>query len=112
MTLALRLRTKESACSPARLEVPVAADGLLLGRSRDADFQVASGTVARHHAKVLPIEGDDDAVVALCLESTNGTQIRRSNGALVEIPRGGQLRLEVGESLVLASEFELELVKR
>ncbi len=110
--LALRMKTKASACSPATLEAVLGAAGLLLGRSREADVQISSGTVARHHLKVVPIPGEDGAALARCLESTNGTAVRRRNGELVEIPRGGELRFETGESLVLAGEFELVLVER
>jgi len=96
---ALEERTDSAVSLEVGQEVLVPSEGLVLGRSASTGLRVASARVARQHVRVVPL---GDSLLVTDLGSTNGTQLRGSHASK------GQLG--VGDSLILAGEFDFEVV--
>jgi hypothetical protein len=81
-------------------EVPVTADRVLLGRSRECDIRLVDTNVSRRHAEV---RHEDDAYWIVDLGSTNGTEL---NGRRVE-----RAKLSDGDRITLgATDLRFGLV--
>jgi ABC-type multidrug transport system ATPase subunit/ABC-type multidrug transport system permease subunit len=75
--------------------IPIAGDGLTIGRQPDNDIAIASNAVSRHHARIAPLQ---DGYVVVDLGSRNGTQL---NGERI---RGGSRWLTNGDNVVVGGE--------
>jgi pSer/pThr/pTyr-binding forkhead associated (FHA) protein len=52
--------------------IPLSADRVVLGRSRECDIQIEDGNVSRRHAE---LDRDDSGWTVVDLGSTNGTEV-------------------------------------
>jgi hypothetical protein len=72
------------------VRLPVNAETLTVGRSRECDVVLGEETVSRFHAE---LRHDDDAWVVRDLDSTNGTWLNGSRVREARVSRGDVLAL-------------------
>jgi pSer/pThr/pTyr-binding forkhead associated (FHA) protein len=77
----------------------LAADRVVVGRSKDCGIQVADPNVSRRHAE---IRRDGDAFVLVDLDSTNGVEVDGKRVKRLELRDGS--RFTIGSTEVAFSE--------
>jgi pSer/pThr/pTyr-binding forkhead associated (FHA) protein len=83
-----------------RVEFPITAAALLVGRDHPADIQVAEPLVSRSHAR---LERRGEAWVVLDLDSTNFTRVNGNRIGQAELHHGDELHFGRARCVFLVS---------
>ncbi|HVC88042.1 MAG TPA: DUF3662 and FHA domain-containing protein [Gaiellaceae bacterium] len=80
----------------------IAANRVVIGRSKDADVQISDPNVSRRHAEVLR---EGDAYYVLDLDSTNGVEVNGKRVKRVKLEEGSRFTIG-GTEIVFTRELE------